>query len=212
MVHTVQLVLENLQIQGSGLLGMRNDLLASLKRRYADVESNIMYASATILDPRFKAKPFKNNNALQAAKANIIAEMKSLTPQVEEETATSAVVSNEPSSSHSKSKGLWSHYMELCVKNDDLEEEEINSWEIELQNYLGERNLDPKDGDRVHHYWANSVSINLKKVALKYLCIPACTVFSERLFSTAGNICDTKRNRLDPERVKMLVFLNKNLE
>lgn len=43
-------------------------------------------------------------------------------------------------------------------------------------------------------------------LGLKYLCVPPATVESERLFSTAGQICDSKRNRLDPERVKMLVF------
>lgn len=52
MIHTIEHVLENKAPQGSGLQGLRNDLLASLKRRFADVESNITYACATLLDPR----------------------------------------------------------------------------------------------------------------------------------------------------------------
>ena len=40
----------------------------------------------------------------------------------------------------------------------------------------------------------------------RFLCAP-----SERLFSTAGDIADGKRNGLLPEKVEMLLFLRKSL-
>lgn len=211
LINTVRSVVENQDFQGSGLLGMKNDLLSSLKRRYPAVEDNITYACATLLDPRFKATPFENSTAFEAAKGKIIEEMVALSQTEGEKTSTVVQTSTSIAGTDKSSRGLWSYYKNYFVKNEESSDHTVSSCENELDRYLSEKNLDPKKGEQVPHYWANSLFKRLKCVAFKYLCIPACTVFSERLFSTAGNICDTKRNRLDPERVKMLVFLNKNV-
>lgn len=50
----------------------------------------------------------------------------------------------------------------------------------------------------------------LAQMAMKYLHIPATSVPSERVFSTAGNILTKKRSSLTAENADMLVFLNKN--
>lgn len=50
----------------------------------------------------------------------------------------------------------------------------------------------------------------LSKLARKYLCIPATSVPSESLFSTAGEIVSQKRSCLGPHIVKDLLFLHKN--
>lgn len=52
----------------------------------------------------------------------------------------------------------------------------------------------------------------LAKLASAYLCVPATSVPSERVFSTAGLIVNRLRSRLHPEHVDMLIFLNKNME
>eukprot|EP00057_Strongylocentrotus_purpuratus_P022867 XP_011677341.1 PREDICTED: uncharacterized protein LOC105444585 [Strongylocentrotus purpuratus] len=46
----------------------------------------------------------------------------------------------------------------------------------------------------------------LQQLARKYLGIPATSVPSEIVFSTAGNIVTAKRNCLLPENVDMLIF------
>lgn len=46
------------------------------------------------------------------------------------------------------------------------------------------------------------------KLAQKYLCIPATSVPSERLFSKAGILCNERRNRLAPKKVNEILFLN----
>lgn len=50
----------------------------------------------------------------------------------------------------------------------------------------------------------------LSNLAKKYLCIPATSTPSERLFSDAGNIMTIKRTQLLPSTFEHLVFLKKN--
>ncbi|WAR28385.1 ZBED1-like protein [Mya arenaria] len=52
----------------------------------------------------------------------------------------------------------------------------------------------------------------LSRLAKKYLCCPASSVASERVFSLARQVMNKKRCRLSADNVDMLVFLNKNLE
>jgi len=51
----------------------------------------------------------------------------------------------------------------------------------------------------------------LSKAAQRYLSSPATSVPSERLFSSAGDICLDKRTCLLAENVECLVFLNANM-
>ncbi|CAK1547961.1 unnamed protein product [Leptosia nina] len=48
----------------------------------------------------------------------------------------------------------------------------------------------------------------LSEIAQKYLCIPASSVPSERLFSKAGILCNDRRNRLAPKKIDQILFLN----
>lgn len=63
-------------------------------------------------------------------------------------------------------------------------------------------------------FWKNHFSVldPLTELALKYACIPATSVPSERIFSKAGQIVSQRRNRLSQKNVNILIFLNKNLE
>ncbi|KAJ8893120.1 hypothetical protein PR048_005703 [Dryococelus australis] len=43
--------------KGTGLQGLRNDLLAWLKQEFSFIHTNELIAKATVLDPRFKLNP-----------------------------------------------------------------------------------------------------------------------------------------------------------
>jgi hypothetical protein len=51
----------------------------------------------------------------------------------------------------------------------------------------------------------------LAACARKYLCCPASSAPSERLFSASGNVVSYKRSTLDPHNVDKLVYIHENL-
>ena len=51
----------------------------------------------------------------------------------------------------------------------------------------------------------------LSSLARHYLCVPAASSKSERVFSTAGNIVTQKRTRLNAEKVEKMVVLKENM-
>ena len=62
--------------------------------------------------------------------------------------------------------------------------------------------------------WWKTHSSSFKRLggfAGKYLCTPATSVPSERLFSLSGNIVTNKRNALTPDDVNKYCFLAANL-
>ena len=62
-------------------------------------------------------------------------------------------------------------------------------------------------------YWkSNQGNLpHLASLARRYLCAPSASVASERLFSSASQICTDLRNRLSPTKVEYLLFRNQNL-
>ena len=87
--------------------------------------------------------------------------------------------------------------------------------ELELISYLREKpvlvnadseedNTDPLDWWKDNSYQYNLLST----LVVKYLCVPATSVLSERILSCTGNIINSKRACIHPENVNMLCFLN----
>lgn len=76
----------------------------------------------------------------------------------------------------------------------------------ELKYYLNQPVM--KLDDNPLKYWLMNIHSGLKNIALKYLCVIATSVLSERLFSRAGNIITENRNRLSGEHLQQLLFLN----
>lgn len=60
---------------GSGIQTIKNELLANMKLRFSNVESDPIFSKACILDPRFKLKPFRNNTSMEKAKQDLLNEL-----------------------------------------------------------------------------------------------------------------------------------------
>ncbi|XP_025198891.1 zinc finger BED domain-containing protein 1-like [Melanaphis sacchari] len=87
---------------------------------------------------------------------------------------------------------------------------EVNDLTTEFQNYLAEPqlkfDLNPFDWWKSREDKYPGIGI----LAKKYLSIPATSVSSERCFSTAGNVVNSKRTSLLTKNVNLLVFLYQN--
>ncbi|XP_034565509.1 zinc finger BED domain-containing protein 1-like [Notolabrus celidotus] len=81
----------------------------------------------------------------------------------------------------------------------------------EVLMYFGEQPLSKTESPL--SWWKSNEARypTLASLAKSFLCIPATSTPSERLFSAAGNITSKKRASLTPEHVDMLTFLHFNL-
>ncbi|GAA6088583.1 zinc finger BED domain-containing protein 1-like [Tachysurus ichikawai] len=98
----------------------------------------------------------------------------------------------------------------LSEEEESHEEQKIQMVRKEVQMYFSESQID-KQEDPLGWWKENEDRFpNLSKMARSFLCIPATSTPSERIFSAAGNICSQKRARLSREHVDMLTFLHFN--
>jgi hypothetical protein len=82
----------------------------------------------------------------------------------------------------------------------------INNLNNELDAYLAEP-LDDKKKDILKFWEENKLRFPLLfELSCKYLCIPATSCASERVFSKAGEIVNAKRSKLKPKHVNNLIF------
>ena len=97
-------------------------------------------------------------------------------------------------------------------------EAEADTIKMEISRYLGSRTdeLNPvtKKKFTILEWWKKNEIFypRLSILAKKYLCVPASSIPSERIFSLCGTLVSKKRSRLSPSHVGMLVFLNRNLK
>lgn len=86
-----------------------------------------------------------------------------------------------------------------------------NSIATELDAYLGAARIARNDNPYIWWAFHRSQYPYLTQFAAIFLSAPASSVYSERLFSEAGNVYENKRNRLLPSNAEKLVFLHHNL-
>lgn len=83
--------------------------------------------------------------------------------------------------------------------------------DTEIDKYFNEPFLG-LDQDPITWWRQNHSQFKLLSVlAQKCLAPPPTSVASERLFSTAGDICTDSRSRLLPDKAEQLIFLKINL-
>ena len=167
---------------------VRRQLDDSLKQRFLGVETWQLHSMATLLDPRFKAKGFS-----MASFAEVT--------QTSEETEAEA-----PRKKPRKESSLWEDF-----ENDNSDSPlSISRAERELEQYLPLPRL-PHSEDPLNFWSTHATHFPcLSPLARKLLAIPPTSADSERVFSSAGNVVTPTRCSLDPVKVRMLIFMNKN--
>lgn len=91
---------------------------------------------------------------------------------------------------------------------------ETEKIEAELNNYL-HRPLADGESNPLTWWKVHEVNFpNISRLVKKYLCIPATSTPSERVFSVAGNVVTSQMSLLKPATMNIdnTVFLTKNLK
>ncbi len=170
----------------------------------------------------FCLRCFSNADAARHAKNALIQEDEKMEDALKRTTTALAATADPAENvSHAEASGSSGHTSKstfMMMFDEVLKEQEepgggiiTTSALLQIQTYMTEQII-PRS-ENPFHYWAvNKLRFPaLAATASAFLSAPCTSVESERLFSTASNILDERRNRLKAERAEMLIFLKKNL-
>ncbi|CAM4671491.1 unnamed protein product [Leuciscus chuanchicus] len=187
---------------------IKKSVLDNINSKYGETVTEELINLATLLEPCFRTEHMSESES-KAIQARAAREVESLLsahsaasePSLEtaEDTQLTQGVSKRPK------KTLRSFFKGAATEKTDVSEREKII--AELHSYL---NCPPADSECDPLMWWKTHEVNfprISRLAKKYLCIPATSAASERLFSTGGNVVTLK-----PTSVIMLVFLTKNLK
>ena len=207
------------------VVAMKEAMYNDLSNRYHGTQRIILNKSA-LLDPRFKSLPFLKPEEKNDIAAAIVEEIVDLTLGIQSTDGDALIQSidldADTSCSAPKPKRSRGEHVLLTILSDVFapsSEDEVTDnnsdsprvqANLEIKAYLKE---EPTEEAPLEWWKRNAFRYPLlSNIARRYLIIPATSVPSERVFSTAGHIANQKRACLLPENVTMLVFLAENLQ
>ncbi|XP_046685293.1 E3 SUMO-protein ligase ZBED1-like [Homalodisca vitripennis] len=205
LVRGLQSVLIKKNPQTDAGKHLKSSLIEVIDKRLNVYENNRTSAKATFLDPRFKKKAFGVESNAQNAQKWVIEELTKLQPESRQPHTQSLPPQPEPR--QSEEDNLWETF-EKKVAELTTFQTPTSSATILINQYIELPYLDRKANPL--QFWEERKHIfpSLYKLAQMYLCIPATSVSSERLFSKAGMVANERRNRLLPKKLDSILFLN----
>ncbi|KAB5526077.1 hypothetical protein PHYPO_G00147550 [Pangasianodon hypophthalmus] len=209
-IRALTRLLEKTAETDHGVKTLKATLLEAVQKRFRDIESERLYSIATILDPRHKDRYFPH--ALKPQIRGLLSDVLATGLEQQDGEASLAESGTEPPEKVPRTGSLHAMYAELLDGDREHGGSDISSSvSLQLNLYLSEPVI-PQSGQPLV-FWQNNKSRfpALAQAARTYLCAPCTSVDSERLFSTAGNIIDEKRNKLSAKNAEMLIFIKKNL-
>ncbi|XP_034529273.1 zinc finger BED domain-containing protein 4-like [Notolabrus celidotus] len=185
---------------------MGEQLIRLLRERLYTLQSMSIMSLATLLDPRFKVIGFFSQTKAAEAIKRLTSECAIIRRSVH-----SREEIPQASTSHDVTGGskLW-HRLDASVMEARSSQNVTADATVEVQRYLAEPNISRLENPL--EYWERQKMLypNFYSLAHSFLCTPASSVPCERVFSKAGEVVSKKRNRLKPQTVEKMLFLNNN--
>ena len=195
---------------------IKKKIIESLNARYTDSKVKELLEVSTFLDPQFKSDYTETESETVLIElVSKYVEEQELTNTLSSDTSNTQDFEEQPEPPPKKRKLLMFLQKTSSNESNQIPSSTTTSLiEKEIESYLHCPKLAIDSDTSVLEWWKiNSTNYpNLSRLAKKYLCIPATSCPSERLFSTSGNIVTPSRAMLKPEKVNMLMFLTKNLD
>ncbi|XP_063538120.1 E3 SUMO-protein ligase ZBED1 [Cydia strobilella] len=163
--------------------------LEVVDKRLSVYESNRTAAKATLLDPRFKKKAFGLDNMAENEVKYVTEELAYYITREPNYVLTEPPVANTSATNVpplSNADEIWEDFDRKLTES-VMQQTPISSATTLLKQYLDLPYLDRKQDPL--QFWAERQQLfpSLCQMAFKYLCIPAFSVPSERLFSKADS-------------------------
>ncbi|KAL0819743.1 hypothetical protein ABMA28_007791 [Loxostege sticticalis] len=180
-----------------------------LDRRFAHLESNDMYAEATILDPRFKRRGFKHDRNYETA-LNVLKQRVGRISQ-DPETIPRSTTSQSQAEAPVHPAGNPSIWEEFDREVAGLRpENSIAAGIVEVDRYIQEPMLSRQGNPLTWWHQRKEVYPHLFRYMLKRLHLTATSVPCERIFSKAGYTLSERRSRLASKKLEQLLFIGAN--
>ncbi|XP_051798998.1 zinc finger BED domain-containing protein 4-like [Acanthochromis polyacanthus] len=194
---------------------IKSSALAYTEDKYSDPATQELLDITLFLNPRFKTDYIRAEN-VPKIKDRVKTEMEEVARKEKRaRVSTTDAMSQGATEAAPFTKGKGKRSLSSFFKSKAVPPSSTLQLEdaikAELDNYLMTPTIDGEEDPLV---WWRMHNVNfpwLCKLARKFLCIPATSSPSERLFSASGNIVTCQRSCLKPSKVDMLVFLTKNL-
>ncbi|KAM4537372.1 E3 SUMO-protein ligase ZBED1-like [Odontesthes bonariensis] len=195
---------------------IKHDILDYLNEKYSGSETQELLDMAAALDPRFKLK-YVDEDKKESIVSRVKLELRdarTASAMVEAPSVTTVAPAGTEDGDGvpcKKRKLLGSFFKTTTnqAAGSHLQEDQVIS--LEVHSYFQSEAIDPEKDPLIWWRDAKAIYPRLSNLARKYLCIPATSSSSERVFSTSGNIVTCLRASLKPDHVNRLVFLAKNL-
>ena len=204
-------------IDSRGLGTMKTQLLIQMHRyfqggdcreHFGNIETNELFAIATLLDPRYKSRGFIQRENVTFARELLITKLNTITtiPASQE-----SQVSSEIRAAHSAKRNGWESVLYSSSEDTDEESDEARELEAQVSAYFTEKGI-ARDDDPLAYWKVRAIQWpQLTQLAKKYLCAPIGSCASEREFKVAKNVSSNERIRLLPQNIERLLFLKFNL-
>ena len=194
--------LQKITASANNMTPFHQELVSHMATRFTGIEEKHVTAIATLMDPRFKKIPFTSNGTVERMKQRIISDASALAasgPEPPTEEAGSVVGTRNP---------VWKVFEEQAAASRSRNHPTINAFS-ELEQYFKLPILPRKEDPLVWWKQKSNVFPLIQNIAQVYFSVVATSVPSKQLFSKAGELISTRRNRIKPKNVKMMLFLNK---
>ena len=189
----------------------KETVTSQLVDRFAFDPENVAILAAAV-DPRYKDLDFLKDEYREEVQKVLLEKITIIEESLEAEptTSTSREESGEPNAKKKKETAM--SFLLGTTASSSQSTKEDKSGKAEFDRFKREPQL---HHDKCALLWWKSNQERfpvISKVARQLLCVPATSVPSERIFSTAGLVVSNLRSSLKSENTDMLIFLNKNLQ
>lgn len=209
MIHILNRKIELLFEETMGIDTMLKSLKEAMVSRLSSTLHDPRYIFATLLDPRYKASLFTEEEAEQY-KQDLIRELEILNATSDDEKPVSNGCGIGSSSKNSYGDdNLWSLIDDM--KKAKVPKEKATLPEEMVVMYLEEEVLEHNCDPLTYWNFKKSSWPVLSKLAVRFLGCPPSIVPSERLFSTSNENSSFSQSRLAMEHFEKLIFLKVNL-